>query len=398
MEGRNDGPGHGLSRRTLLRRTALGAGALALPGLLAACGEESAGGGAAAQAPTGTLQPFDPNVAPGPATGLDKAFGFPGAFADPLSTAFSDQIRATVGDAGFEYRYAVANGDLAKVTAQTETVLSQGVSALFMYPINEEATRPLAQRALDAGACVFGGAGRPYSTVQFGEDQALLGKRLGGLAAEWIRSNLDGKAKVAYFNEDSSATIIPRHEAAIAALEQVGPGVEIVSDIEIKLDPESGAEAMATILQAHPDVNVVLAGAGPMGGILSVFEAKGKATDPGIYLGSVAGGDADFEYIERGDSIYRSTLTTPFPIFGCAVGQFTVDWQAGRSIPRVITVPGGIVELGTPEAVREYRADLRDPARAWETKRDRYVAMWGNISYAERDTYWREEAKFPRSA
>lgn len=391
----------GLSRRDALRMGALSMGALALPNVFAACGSTTSDGAntASVAKETTALQPYDPNVAAGPATDLPKTFGFPGAFTDPGSLAFSDTIQASAEEAGLSYKTAAANGDLTKVISQTETMLGQGLCAIFMYPINEPPTRPLAQRALSEGVCVFGGAGRPYSTVQLGEDHAVIGHQQGRLAADWIRSRLGGRAKVVYFNEDSSPTIIPRHKAALAELKGVGPDVEIVSDIEVRFDPEAGAKAMSTILQAHPDVNVVLGPAGPLSGAYSVFASKGKAQDPDIFLASLAGTDADLAKIEAGDNIYRATFGYPFPVYGWGIGQFSADWQAGRSIPKLMTTPsGGVIEVSSPEAVKEFRADMKDPRATWENKRDAYVTLWGNISYETRDDYWRGEARLPRQA
>ncbi len=253
-----------ISRREALQWSALTAGALAAPALLSACGSTSSDGGAATAASTpdaASLKPFDPNVPAGSPSGLPKLIAFPGAYTDPGSLALSDALRDAGKEEGFDYVTAVANGDVSKLTSQMEAMLQRGFCATFMYPGNEPATRPLAQRALDAGACVFGGGARPYSTVQVIEDQAVTGRQIGRMAADWIRKNLDGRAQVVYFNEDSSPTLVPRHRAALAELKQLS-GAEIVSDIEVELTPEAGANAMSTVLQAHPDANVVLGGAG----------------------------------------------------------------------------------------------------------------------------------------
>ncbi len=391
-----------ISRRDALRLGAIGAGALTLPSLLSACGSTSSTGSAGTatgSAPDpASLQAYDSNAKGGPETDLPKVFAFPGAFTDLASLALSAAMKEATEAAGFKYETAASNGDVAKSTSQMESMLARGFSATFMYPGNEPATRPLAQQALDAGACVFGGAGRPYSTCEITQDHAAAGRQIGRAAADWIRSNLDGRAKVAYFNEDSTPTIIPRHRAALAELKKVGPGVEVVSDIEVELNPEAGANAMSTILQAHPDVNVILGTAGALGGVYSVFDSKGKANDPDIYMVSVAGSDADLAKIAAGDTIYRATLASPWPIYGWAMGTFGADWQQGKSIPRLMSPPGGDILLDSPDAIRTFRDDMKDPQRTWETKRDTYVALWGNIDYTTRNTYWRTLANPPADA
>jgi ribose transport system substrate-binding protein len=392
----------GLSRREVLRRGGLAVGALTLPGLLAACGEKEASTGAAVAGTNAAagkaLKPFDPKAAAGAKSNLPKRFGFPAAFTDPVSEVTSKAMRESIESVGFEYTTATTTGELTKSVAQIESTLTQGVAGMFLYPINEKPTRPLAQRALDQGVCIFGGGGRPYSTVQLAESSVTIGRQQGQLAAKWIREKLGGKAKVVYFNEDSSQTLIPRHKTAIAEIKKAGPGVEIVSDIEVKFDIEAGSQAFATILQAHPDVNVVLGPQAVIAGVYAVLESKGKAKDPKIFVSSLAGSADDLKKIAAGDNVYKATFAYPFPVYGWGIGQFTADWQAGRSIPRLMTTPnGGTIEISSPELVQQFTADMADPRGTWEdtAKRDRYVRLLGNIRWEDRDQYWRAEAELP---
>ncbi len=81
------------------------------------------------------------------------------------------------------------------------------------------------------------------------------------------------------------------------------------------------------------------------------------------------------------------------------MGVFSVDWQAGRSIPRLMSPPTeGNFELSSPAAIRTFRADMKDPQTTWEKRRDQYIAFWGNIDYDSRDSYWRTEARLPDAA
>lgn len=388
-----------VSRRDALRWGAVGLGALTAPGVLGACGSSSSTGsatGSNAAAPSAaSLRPFDPAVAAGPATDLSRTFGFPGALTDPASLGLSRAIEEAVESRGFDYVTATSDGDIPRLTSQMDTMLARGICATFLYPFNEPPTRPLAQRALDAGVCVFGGGGRPYSTSEINQDQALTGTQIGKAAADWIRANLGGRAEVVHFNEDSKAALVPRHRATLAELAKLGPDVKVVSDIEIDFDPEAGADAMSTILQAHPGANVVIGSSAPLSGAYSVFDSKGKGRDPRIGFFSISGADADLELIAEGDSIYRATLAEPWPIYGYAMGVFGVDWQTGRSIPRVLSPRGGNALLSSAADVRTFHADMSAPARTWDTKRDTYLELWGNIDYRTRDTYWRTSVDPP---
>jgi ribose transport system substrate-binding protein len=379
-----------LSRRESLRLGLIGAGSVALPGLLAACGSESTSVEPKPKAlSSADLRPFDPNAPGGPAPGLPKRLAFPNPFDDPLSLNVSRIMRAAAEGKGLEYMTGISNGDPAKMANQLEGFFARGIGALFLTPVEEEATRPYAQRAIEQGAAVFG-VFRPYCHLQVVEDQRAIGEAQGRAAVKWIKEHLNGKANVAYFNEDFSPSIIPRHKGVLAELRKGGPGIQVVSDVQAELTAEAGANAMNTIFQAHPEVNVAMGGSGVIAGVYSAFDARGLGNSPSVYISSIAGNDDALALIRSGRSSYRATFGEPWPIWAHAIGLFAADWLGGRSIPRVMSVPGGLVEISTPTAVDRWMADMRDPGRTWQEKRDQYAVLLGNISYASRNGYWRQ--------
>jgi hypothetical protein len=72
------------------------------------------------------------------------------------------------------------------------------------------------------------------------------------------------------------------------------------------------------------------------------------------------------------------------------LAQFSFDWLEGKTIPRVISAPGGLKEISTPEAASAFQAAMNDPAATWKDQelRDSYITMYGNINYDTRDLYW----------
>ncbi len=105
-----------MSRRDVLRRGALTAGARTLPGLLAACGEKEASNAAAVVADQCSggqgARPFDPKAAAGAKSSLPKRFGFPAAFTDPISEVTSKAMRDRSSPSASSSTTATTTGEL----------------------------------------------------------------------------------------------------------------------------------------------------------------------------------------------------------------------------------------------------------------------------------------------
>ncbi|MGI5459214.1 sugar ABC transporter substrate-binding protein [Streptomyces sp. CA-249302] len=207
-----------------------------------------------------------------------------------------------------------------------------------------------------------------------------------------------GKAQVVYFNNKNNAPAIQqRDHGGLAALKTGGPGIQVVSNITNPQDNGKMANVMGSILQAHPGANVVLGATSTMLGVLSAFQAIGRAHDPDVYVSSTAGVEADYDAIEAG-TVYRATSAEPWNMWAYCIGQFAADWLEGKSIPRGLgagTVKDKGVEpmLTTVQAVKKFRSYMADPRGLWERPSElaKVVSFYGNISYATRENWWRQE-------
>ena len=151
---------------------------------------------------------------------------------------------------------------------------------------------------------------------------------------------------------------------------------------------------MSTILQAHPDIDVVLGADTVVLGALAALEAAGKAR-PDQFLGGIDGEPEAVSKIREGGP-YKASISLSSPVFGYAMGQHAADWLEGKSIPQAMDIlPSAL----TNENLAQYEADLVDPAAVYDdpARRDAYLKMYGNICYDTRDQYvnfpWSSETK-----
>jgi len=152
---------------------------------------------------------------------------------------------------------------------------------------------------------------------------------------------------------------------------------------------------MSTILQANPDVDVVLGADTVVLGALAALEASGKARAD-QFLGGIDGEPEAVAQLKKGDGPYKASVSLASPVFAYAMGMHAADWLEGKSIPQAMDI---LPIALTSANMAQYEADLADPAAVYTdpARRDVYLKMYGNICYDTRDQYvnfpWSSEAK-----
>lgn len=397
------GRGHRVRRWTAL------AGAALLVPLAAACGSGGSSGGSSSAAPTTSAAPTS-SSAPAPGPGPDGPvvctftekqelpvfeFGQPAGTAPDLpkriawaNTSDADffmqitrSIELAAKDRGIEFTTAIADDDSAKNIEQMETFLQRGVGAMAIQPLDAAAQAPVMQKAIDQGVAILSLV-TPPSTNQAVADQYLVGNTQGLAAAKFITDQMGGKAKVVYFNTDSIEVLKARHQGVIDGVKTAGPGVEIVADVQpAAITQEAGFEAMNTILQSNPDVDVVLGGDTYALGALAAIEAAGLE-DQVKYISGIDGDAQALDLIKKGGTPYKASFAFAYNLMGYAWGQFAADWLEGKSIPQVMQF--NAIELNSAETIAEFEAAMQNVQATWKDA-SKYFTMLGSISYDTRD-------------
>jgi ribose transport system substrate-binding protein len=339
--------------------------------------------------------PFNPNASSCKAPpGLKKVL----AFAQDNDRQFMQGVDHGLGkaakDRGLEYRVAMVNNDAVKMIEQVEHFLASKVGAVVAAPVDPASLSLSLQKIIWAGGYV-GTVVPPPATSLLNAPQYLTGKALGDSAADYIKRRLGGKARVVLLTHDSLEFLAPRFVALRDSLRDM-PGVTIVADISPKpVNKEGGFATMRTILQAQPDIDVVLGADTVVLGALGALRAVGKAR-PSQFLGGIDGEPEAVAEIKKGNGPYKASIGLSSPVFGYAMGQHAADWLEGKSIPQAMDI---LPTALTIENMAKYEADLADPAAAYgdPMRRNTYLKMYGNICYDTREQYvnfpWSSETK-----
>lgn len=199
---------------------------------------------------------------------------------NPYYWRMGEGAKQAAQDLGVQLSWVSAefNGDIEGQIAVVEGELVKRPDALVLVPMNAKALIPKIREANRMGIPVVTADTRAEEgladVVTFvGLDERLSYKAM----AEFVVEHLGGKGKVAIlegFRGSSTAEerLVGMHEVLDAA-----PGIEIVASISADWDREKGLKATEDILQAHPDVDAILASNDEMAlGAVQAVNSAGK--------------------------------------------------------------------------------------------------------------------------
>ncbi|WP_032999889.1 sugar ABC transporter substrate-binding protein [Mesorhizobium sp. LSHC422A00] len=379
------------SDRNMMLATLLGVAGVLAGGTILAGAQD----GPAGLTKPAVFAPFDPKApACSPPPGLNKVLAFAQDNEREFMQGVDRGLAAAAKDRGLGYRRALANNDAAKGVEQVQLFLASKIGGLVAAPVDPASMSRSLQELIWSGAYV-GTIVPPPATSLLNAPQYETGKVLAEAAAAYIKDKLGGKANVVILSHDSMEFLAPRF-AAMRDIFKAMPDVTIVADISPNpVNKEGGFATMSTILQAHPDVDVVLGADTVVLGALAALEAAGKAR-PDQFLGGVDGEPEAVAAIKKGGGPYKASISLASPVFAYAMGQHAADWLEGKSIPQAMDI---LPVALTSDYMAQYEADVADPAAVYKDpkRRDIYLRMYGNICYDTRDQYvnfpWSSEAK-----
>jgi ribose transport system substrate-binding protein len=395
----------GVTRREALGRFALaGAGTAGTSALLAACGSSSSSSSSSASSSSSgsattsaaaksgggnraktfaEFPPYNPHLAPGPATGLPKrvATNFPADSAYFIE--MEKNVKAAVTARGFDFASTTYGTDTAQNVAQIQQLMQRGIGALVAQPQDEHGEYATLLNAIKAGVCVAYEVAGP-SIIQLAADQHAIGYLQGVQAVTWIKKNLGGSAQAVIFNSNEiSQALAPRAQGRLDGLKTGGSGVRVVANQPIKLlTSQEGNTLAATLIQAHPGANVWLGDDDTIIGVMSALQAAGKKPSDKIYLSGVNGQANALAAVKQG-SLFREDIAFPNGVYEYATGQLCCDWIEGKSVPQIMKI--NLIPV-TSANIDQFIADDQNPAAVYDRGVAQYLTYLGNVDYRNRTT------------
>ncbi|QNP75313.1 sugar ABC transporter substrate-binding protein [Streptomyces roseirectus] len=181
---------------------------------------------------------------------------------------------------GLDLKTTNSQNDVAKLTANAQTFISQGVKGVAMAPQDTAAIAPtLAQMAAKKIPVVTvdtrPDTGKVYMVVR--ADNRAYGEK----ACRYLGTKLGGKGKVVMLQGDlSSINGRDRTEAFNACMKKNYPGIRVFGEAT-NWDGAVAAQKLQTDLTAHPDIKgVYMQSSFALAGTLQVLKQKGLLVGP----------------------------------------------------------------------------------------------------------------------
>jgi ribose transport system substrate-binding protein len=255
-----------LSRRNFVRRAGLTGATLAVGGpLLAACSTSSSSSSTPSAAAGGTKP-----------TGNRLKIGF--SQPDTGAAVWQLLMQGAQQEAqkrGYTLLESHANAQLSAQISEIQTWIAEGVGAIVVLPLDNNAIIPLLHQAQSKGIKVIDYSDNALPGVDGWVifDNLQGAKLVGNYVGDFVNTKLGGKANVALLTHQIQLTGKQRIEGAVAALQAKAPGAKVVAQHEGVLSPDT-FPAFQSMLQAHPDINVVICIADEgCAGVLQAFTA-----------------------------------------------------------------------------------------------------------------------------
>jgi ribose transport system substrate-binding protein len=246
------------------------------------------------------------------------AVSFPNASKEGAVQFEMNFARAKAKEMGYKFILDDPQGDLNRQVSTIKTWINQRVDSIVTVALDPNVFESVAQQARAKGIkWITYGSALKNQDGQIDLQQQIGGRTIGKLAGEWITKNLNATAKVALLTYEKGDWARQRRQGVEAGLKEAAPNAKIVARQDALSETE-GLNVTNTLLQAHPDLNAVLAiEETATEGAYEAFIRKGHAkNDPKVFLAGIDGTIKALKLLEAGDTMYRGSAALSLKSIG----------------------------------------------------------------------------------
>jgi len=251
-----------------------------------------------------------------------------------------------------------AEGDFVKQSIDIELFIAQGFGGVFMFVLPEGMDQ-IVSRARAKDVCIFNHSATPITgcTQNIVLDQHTAGYQVGSFAAQWIKEKRGGKAEVGLLTNLTDPELIVRSRGIKDGLRKNCPGAIFVGEVEANT-VDLGAAAAANLLQAHPNIVMLLAfGDDPGVGAYTAALEAGRNDPNRFFVGSADGTRLGMDKVaERG--VYQCCAFFFFSFSATQAVRDLARCLRGERVPPTRIMGSKLV---TKDNVNEFERISRNP-------------------------------------
>jgi ribose transport system substrate-binding protein len=261
---------------------------------------------------------------------------------------------------GYNLNVSDPGNDLQKQVAVVETWIQQKVDAIVAVVAEPAVFEKIAAKARKNDIVWVTYADRLKNedgNITFGP-HVRVGNMLAQAAADWQKTSGNGSAKAAIIAFRPAAWGRNRLAGVMAGLKRYAPNVEVVSVVDAILAPDA-AKAVGTILQAHPDLNIVLGiTESSAEGAFAAFRAAGhEENSPDVFIAGADGSPKNLGLIQKG-TMLRADIGIRLRSVGRLVADIPANILEGQR-PNIGFVKPDLLTKETPELIATYNSDWK---------------------------------------
>ena len=268
---------------------------------------------------------------------------------NPFFGVMDDAIRKAVEANGDTLVTLDPALDPVKQISQIEDIVAQGVDAIFLNPVDWQAVAPGLMAAHEAGIPIINVDAAVYDEDYVACIVASDNLAAGLVCAEDMLKRLPKGGKAVILGHPTTKTGIDRIANFKATIEK-HPEFQIVAEDSSEGQLEIAMPKMENIIQAHPDMNVVMCVNDPTA--RGVIQALKAANMKGVLIYGVDGSPDAKKAIKEGD-MTGTAAQSPINIGKIGV-EMAYKILAGEKVDKHIPVP---VQLITIENVDSFGVD-----------------------------------------
>ncbi|ATU95972.1 sugar ABC transporter substrate-binding protein (plasmid) [Phyllobacterium zundukense] len=261
---------------------------------------------------------------------------------NPWRLAQTASMQEEAKKRGWQLVYTDAASSAAKQVADVNSMIAQGVDLIFLAPREEKPLIPAIKAAKNAGIPVIlldrnvdaslAKAGEDYVTF-IGSNFIEEGQRV----ADWLVKNANGRTTIIELEGTTGSSPANDRKKGFDDVIAKHSDFKIVASQTGDFARDKGRQVAETLLQAHPDANVVYAHNDEMAiGAISAIEAAGKVPGKDILVLSIDGGKEAVQAVVDGKI---AAVVECNPRFGPKAFETAVAYANGDKIPDKLINP-----------------------------------------------------------
>lgn len=241
-----------------------------------------------------------------------------------------------------------AAGSAAKQVADVDSMIAQGIDVLFLPPREEKPLLPAVMKARAAGIPTFlvdrsvdesvAQAGDEFVSF-LGSDFILQGRRV----AEWTLANFEGEGIIVELEGTTGSSPANDRRSGFDDEMAKHDNMTVVASQSGDFARDKGRQVMETLLQAHPDVNIVYAHNDEMAiGAIQALELAGRKPGEDVLVVSIDGTRDALQAIIDGK---MGVTVESSPFFGPLACEVMTRYAAGETIEPWVEVKDRIFTI-----------------------------------------------------